>query len=123
MNETPREHIVERPVGSLPGIGSAYVSRLERVGVRTVGDLLRYFPRRHDDLREVRDLETLFKERALPAGQDLTVRAKVRSVKLRRLRGRRSMVTAVLGSENANLEAVWWGQPYLAETLQEGREY
>ncbi|MEX2209451.1 MAG: ATP-dependent DNA helicase RecG [Patescibacteria group bacterium] len=123
MNELPREQIIGRPVESLPGVGSAYVNRLERVGVQTIGDLLRYFPRRYDDLRQVQDLAALLKERTLPVGENLTVRAKVRSVKLRRLRGRRSMVTAVLGSEQANLEAVWWGQPYLAETLQEGREY
>lgn len=123
MNDPTENLIIDHPVGSLPGVGSAYAARLERVGVRTVGELLRYFPRRYDDLRNVQGLSELLASGSLPAGRTLTVQAPVRSVKLRRLKGRRSLVTAVLGTERANLEAVWFNQPYLAESLREGREY
>ncbi|HEY8108540.1 MAG TPA: ATP-dependent DNA helicase RecG [Patescibacteria group bacterium] len=121
MQETP--DIIQRKIETLPGVGPAYGKRLQRIGVRTVGDLLTYLPRRYDDLREIKTLPELLESGSLPASASVTLRAPVQSASLRRLRGRRSMVTATLGDRTANLKAVWFNQPYLAESLQKGKEY
>ncbi|MEX2043623.1 MAG: ATP-dependent DNA helicase RecG [Patescibacteria group bacterium] len=121
--EQQEASLLDSPVGNLPGVGPAYAKRLGRVGVRTVADLLRYLPRRYDDLRTITTIPELLKGGTLPANAAVTLRAPVKSVRFRRLRGRRSMVTATLGDKVANLKAVWWNQPYLAESLQAGKEY
>ena len=40
----------------LPGVGPARARALARLGLATVGDLLRYFPRGYEDRREQRTL-------------------------------------------------------------------
>ena len=48
--------VLELTLGSglreLPGIGEARASRLEKLGLATVEDLLRYFPRDYEDRRQ-----------------------------------------------------------------------
>ena len=40
-------------VEELPRVGSAYAKRLKKFGIKTVQDLLFYFPARYDDFSEI----------------------------------------------------------------------
>ena len=119
----PSELTLDSPVEELAGVGPSYARRLERIEVETVGDLLKYFPRRHDDLREVKTLAQLSKFGKLPVGETVTLRAKVLSVNARRSRYGKSLVTAQIGSDRGSIEAIWFNQPYLAQDLKRGQEY
>lgn len=107
----------------LAGVGPMYVRKLKRIEIETVGDLLKYFPRRHDDLREVKTLAQLSQFGKLPIGETVTLRARVMSVNARRSRYGKSLVTAQIGSDRGSIEAIWFNQPYLATDLKRGQEY
>ena len=119
----PSELTLDSPVEELAGVGPSYARRLGRIEIETVGDLLKYFPRRHDDLREVKTLAQLSKFGKLPVGETVTLRAKVLSVNARRSRYGKSLVTAQIGSDRGSIEAIWFNQPYLATDLKRGQEY
>ena len=44
---------------TLPGISTARLELLQRLGLRTVGDLLFHFPRAYEDLNDVRSIAML----------------------------------------------------------------
>ncbi len=50
------ELTLECGVEQLPGVGAARAAHLERLGLRTVGDLLRCFPRAYEDRRRMANL-------------------------------------------------------------------
>src|SRR5207302_7480428 len=91
--------------------------QLRRLGIVTIRDLLRHYPTRYDDLRapvRIADLD------AGPAGEVnvLGVIAQFRHV---RLRGRiRSKSTALIEDGSGQLQAVWFGRPYLGTQLKPG---
>lgn len=92
---------------------SAYVRRLKELGIRTVSDFLRYFPRAYTDAREMRRI----KDVAINAVN--TVRVAVQSIALKPgFRGRMAVVTALLTDETGGIEAVWFNQAYIARALQ-----
>ena len=41
------------PVEELPKVGPAYAKKLKKFGVKTIQDLLFYFPARYDDFSEI----------------------------------------------------------------------
>jgi ATP-dependent DNA helicase RecG len=89
---------------------------LERMGVRTVGDLLHHYPRRYIDRSRV---ETI---RDLKAGEYATVIASVRKVAKRQTRRHQTMVTVTLYDKTGLLDLTFFNQPWLASLYKEGQE-
>lgn len=119
----PADLTLDSPVEELPGVGPNYARKLKRIEIETVGDLLKYFPRQYDDLRDVKTLAQLSKFGKLPVGEIVTLRATVLSVNARRSRYGKSLVTAQIGSDRGSVEAVWFNQPFLAKELKRGQDY
>jgi ATP-dependent DNA helicase RecG len=84
--------------------------------VRTVGDLLRHYPRRYIDRSRV---ETIG---GLKVGQYATVIATVRKVARRQTRRRQTMVTVTLYDGTGYLDLMFFNQPWAATLYKEGRE-
>lgn len=106
------------PVARVAGIGPRQAARLARIGVTTVADLLLLLPRRYDDTRDVRPLREL-----VPGPQVQTVRARVRSLTMRRSPYKRTfLVEASLEDAGTVAEAIWFNQPFLRNRLHEGDE-
>ena len=104
-------------ISRLPGIGPSNTEKLERLGVRTVGDMLWLLPRRYDDYS---NMKPIYK---LEAGEEITILANVWNLKSRRLKGRKAtMVTAVLSDSTASIEASWFS-PYVEKQLRVGQSY
>ncbi len=99
------------PIASVKGVASGVGGKLSRLGVRTVRDMLYFFPRRHIDYSNRRFIADL-KE-----GEEQTVVATVWQASSEFLGGRRGTV-AVVGDETGNMRVVWFNQPYLAERLR-----
>ena len=88
---------------------------LEKLGIRTWGDLIEHLPHAHRDRRDVRLIGQL------GLGEEATVAVAVRSVSVRPMRDRRrKRVEARVFDESGPALAVWFNQPWIARQLGEG---
>src|SRR3989304_585833 len=94
----------------LPGPPSL-VGRLSEMGVKTVRDLLYFFPRRHLDYSQTK------KVAELEVGKEQTVKALVWEAR-REYLGKREGTEAIVGDDTGNIRVVWFNQPYLARSLK-----
>jgi ATP-dependent DNA helicase RecG len=101
----------------LPGVGPSRAGLLAKLGIETVGDLLRHFPRTHEDRTTIAPIAGLAPE------TQATVRGRVRSVRVREVgRGRKVVVVAHVDDGTGVLAVEFWQQRFRAEQLREGRD-
>jgi len=99
----------------LPGIGPKHAQSLERLGLRTLRDMLYYFPRRYDDYSQLKPINHLW------YGQEVTVIGTVQSVNLRPLKsGKMQVVEVIISDGTGTLRCSWFNQPWLARRLHTG---
>jgi ATP-dependent DNA helicase RecG len=103
------------PLTSVPGIGPKSARTLEKLDLRTLGDLLWYVPRRYDDYSKLKTINRLW------YGEEITVMGTVEDVRLRPIRGGRKLVEAVVGDGTGSLRVTWFNQPWIAERLRPDR--
>jgi ATP-dependent DNA helicase RecG len=89
---------------------------LAGIGVRTVGDLVRHYPRRYIDRSAVEPIGTL------RIGQRATVVARVHKMSKRMTRRRQTMVTVTLSDGTGYLDLTFFNQPWTAGIYREGTE-
>ena len=107
---------LETPLHAVPGVGPRFLRRLENLKIRTVRELLWHFPSRYEDFSQI------YRIADLEPGQQATVTATVEDIKTRRSwRRRMTLVEATLADETGSIRAVWFNQPYIAQTLRIGR--
>src|SRR5437879_13001417 len=104
---------LDSPVSSLPRCTSADARRLERLGLRTVHDLLLHLPFGWEDFGEgVMISELRPGERATVVGTVANIAAK------RTPRQRRMLAEArLVDGEGATLKVCWFDQPYPSRSL------
>jgi ATP-dependent DNA helicase RecG len=106
--ETPQG--LELPVTAVKGISTALAGKFGKMGVKTVRDLLYFFPHRHLDYSRLKSISELVE------GEEQTIIASVWQAQITRPGGRRS-TEAIVGDETGNIRVVWFNQPYLAQKL------
>ena len=101
-------------VERLKGVGDKKRAALAAVGITNVLDLITTYPRRWvDRTNEARIAD-------LVPGEEALVLATVRTVRGRRTRNRRSMVTVGVGDGSGRMEVVFFNQPWRERQLREG---
>ncbi|MDO9348260.1 MAG: ATP-dependent DNA helicase RecG [Anaerolineales bacterium] len=107
----------------LAGIGQSHARDLARLGLRTLGDMLYYFPRRYDDYSQLKPIHRL------NYGDEVTVIGTVQTVTSRPVRagaastmvGQSPTITeAVINDGTGGLRLTWFNQPWLANRLHGG---
>ncbi len=100
----------------LRGVGSVVAERLEVIGLRTVGDLIQYYPRKYDDYSHVITIGQL-------RPGLVTLKAHFSEIKERRVRRGMHITEAVANDDTGRVKIVWFNQPYRAKNLQAGKKY
>ena len=97
------------PVSAIAGGKTAKALR-DGLGIETVDDLLRHYPRRYIDPGELTDLDSL------QVGEHVTVLAEVVSATNRRMQQRKGTVTEVVVSDGrGRISLVFFNQPWRVE--------
>lgn len=104
---------LDTEVQFLKGVGPKWVVPMGKVGLRTVRDVLYYFPRRFDDRRNLPPLKSV------QAGDLVTVRGHIKRVESRPLRGGRVIIRAILTDGVGQIGLTWFNQPWVAKKLKE----
>ncbi|MEM7033015.1 MAG: ATP-dependent DNA helicase RecG [Chloroflexota bacterium] len=107
---------LESSVTKLPGIKDGYASKLERLGVVEIGDLLTLYPHRYDDYRSLKTINQL------EYNEDVTIIAQVWRTNTRRSKANRPIVTCTLSDGTGTIEATWFNQPWLENQLKSGTQ-
>ena len=92
----------------LPGIGPKRAALLARLGLHTLEDLLRHFPRDYEDRRAVTPISQA------EEGAVITIEAEVVSARNVRLRGRQSLAVVKLRDASGEMNASFFGRGFLA---------
>jgi len=102
MGQTPAAEILKQSVQYLKGVGPRRALALERLGIRSVADLLQHFPRDWQDRRQPTDLSR-------PLADTLVVaRGRVARVEHFQAGPRMSIYKAVLATAAGQLPVLWF---------------
>ncbi len=104
---------IDLPVQSIKRIPPAYQKRFLKLGIKTLKDLFYHFPHRYDDFSRLIPISEL------KLNEVATVQGKIISVKnIRTWRKRMFITEAYIKDQTGTIRAVWFNQPFLAETLK-----
>src|SRR3989440_4666506 len=107
---------LDSPLTALNGVGDTLARKLAGQGVRTVGDLIDYYPRRYEDYSTV-----TFIKRLRPG--PVTIEAEIKQAAGRYVRRGMHITEAVASDETDSVRLVWFNQPYRAAALKPGQKY
>jgi ATP-dependent DNA helicase RecG len=104
------------PLVEIHDIGPRFITKLKKLGIETVKDLLWHFPTRYEDFSQI------YKIADLAPGQEATIQGVVKEIGGRRTwRRRLYLVETLISDESGSIRAVWFNQPYIKNILRPGR--
>ena len=107
---------LDSPITELKGVGDELASKLAILGVRTVGDLIDNYPRRYDDYSNLIDVQKL-------KPGNVTIRAKITSIKGRYARKRLHITEAIATDGTDSVRLIWFNQPYREKNTRRDQDY
>ena len=105
-----RREGLDSPITIIKGISTSADKKFAKLNVRTVHDLLYFFPRRYVDYSQRKPIAELIE------GEEQTIIGTIWQAKVATLGNRRG-TEAIVGDETGNIRVVWFNQPYLAKSF------
>ncbi|MBC7942927.1 ATP-dependent DNA helicase RecG, partial [Candidatus Saccharibacteria bacterium] len=104
------------PLEKVKGVGVKTGEQFTLAGLHTVGDLITFLPRTHEDFSHITAISDIAPGKA-------TIKARCEKIVTRPVRRGLRITTATLGDESGKLQAVWFNQPYRETQLKSGEEF
>ncbi|MBI2587320.1 ATP-dependent DNA helicase RecG [Candidatus Amesbacteria bacterium] len=101
-------------VTTLPGIGSIMSRKLEKLGIKSVFDLLYHIPFRYEDRSRISPISPI------QPGETVTIIGQIDSIKNEFTRGRKFIQKAVVSDATGPIDVTWFNQTFLTRTLKVG---
>src|SRR5579875_3918049 len=108
--------LLNADITAVPGIGASVAAKLHNLGIRTVRDLLFYFPREH------RDYSKLTKISHIPFNEVTTTMGLIWDVEQKRTSNGRTRTIATISDDTGKLSVTWFNQSYLYKQLKEAKD-
>lgn len=105
---------LDTPIGQLPLVGPVYLKRLKKLDIKTVEDMLFHVPSRYIDFRLVSKIGRV------QLGETVTIKGEVASIKNIYSKTGKKMQIAEIKDATGQIEAIWFNQPFLINTLHRG---
>ncbi|MCR4290208.1 MAG: ATP-dependent DNA helicase RecG, partial [Candidatus Scalindua sp.] len=103
---------LDKSIQYIKGVGPKRAQSLGRLGIRTVKDILYYFPRTYQDRSRVEKISNL------TDGATAMVKGIVINIKSFRTRGWKTVFEASIGDGTSLLQVKWFNRPYQSEIFQ-----
>lgn len=104
------------PVTDIKGVGSEVAKKLSILGVKTLQDLINYYPRRYDDYSQVIPIN---KTKPGP----VTIKATIKQSSGRYAKRGLHITEAIASDETGSVRLIWFNQPYRAASLKTDETY
>ena len=105
------------PVSQLKGIGEQRERKLQKLGIRTIEDLLTHYPREYKDRSEI------LKIADLPMEEPAAFLAQVKEEGQNSRHGRLVYARMKVYDETGSVGVLWYNQPYMKNSLKIGEWY
>ncbi len=118
MSTEPEQEVIQqlaKPLQYLKGIGPRLSQVLARLGLRTVHDVLFFFPRDYEDVSRICPIEEL------NGAEPVTVMGTIAEAELRNTAPGRSILGVLIRDPSQVLRAVWFNQPFMEQRMRVGR--
>ena len=106
---------MDRDIQFLKGVGSARAKAFARLGVKTVGDLLYFFPRSYEDRSVSKNIEDCVIGETVCLS--ITVSSAVRETRFRR---NMALYSVLITDNTGTMEAVWFNNKYIKNQISPG---
>ncbi|HPW34330.1 MAG TPA: ATP-dependent DNA helicase RecG [Candidatus Paceibacterota bacterium] len=104
------------PLETIKGVGPSIAKKLSWLGLKTVKDVLYYFPFRYQDFSKISKIADLAE------GQIATVYGVIEKVSIYKTWKKKMwIVDATIADDTGKVKAVWFNQKFLINTLKEGK--
>src|SRR5438309_235470 len=100
----------DSPVTELKGVGEALGKKMALLGVKTVADLINYYPRRYEDYSTVTPISKL-------QPGVVTIEAVIKQAHGRYARRGIHVTEAVASDDTGSISLIWFNQPYRADSF------
>ncbi len=105
----------DKSLENLVGVGPTTKSRLKRLGINTIDDLLHHYPFRYEDFSKNKSIAEL------RDGDEVTIRGTIELIANKKSAKKHMVITeAVVSDETDSLRVVWFRQPFITKILQGG---
>lgn len=98
------------------GVGEKTLEKFENANLRTVGDILEFFPRKYEDFASLTDLSEIKPGKVL-------FKARAEKISIRRVRRGMTITEAILTDGKEKIKAIWFNQPYRVKQLQDEDDF
>ncbi|MEI6237410.1 MAG: ATP-dependent DNA helicase RecG [Candidatus Saccharibacteria bacterium] len=107
---------INTDLSQLKGVGQMLKEHFGLIGLKTIGDLIEYYPRRYDDYSHISSIATL-------RPGLVSLKAHFYSVTKRRARRGLHITEAVADDGTGKIKVIWFNQPYRAQSIKKGQDY
>lgn len=101
-------------ISKLKGVGPRRAIQLEQLGIRTINDLLQFYPRRYEDRSQLKKIAEI------EAGQLTSISGLVYNIQELKPRRGLTITKVLLKDDTGVVEMVWFNQSYKKNTLKVG---
>ncbi len=107
-----------RDIKSLAGVGDARAKMFEKKGIKTIDDLLYFFPRGYEDRNEIKEIADCY------GGENVCIKGQVMSpVHETRIRKNMTIYSMIIYDESGAMTAIWYNNKYVKNQFKTGEEY
>ena len=105
---------LETPVQYLKGVGPRLAKLLSKINIKTIKDLIYFFPRDYEDRRKIIPIRQIkIGEEQIIVGQILQIRHGI-------TRSRTNLIKVKISDGTGQMLAIWFNQPFLMKVFKKG---
>lgn len=105
---------LQTPVREASRAYKMYASRLEKLGIRNLGDFLFHIPFRYDDY------SLISKIGEVQAGETVTIKGTIEKIENQYTRKFKSLQRAIIKDSTGSIDILWFNQPFLTRAMKKG---
>ncbi len=106
---------LDDPLSVIPRLGPTAVGRFKKLDIKTIRDLIYFFPFRYEDFSQITEIKDA------QEGGEVNVLGWIELIQNRRSKKKRMNLTEALIKDNSGeIKALWFNQPFLTRNLKVG---